>query len=265
VADDPLLVSLLEVALVAAHRAAEILQDRFGQVRADIQTKSSPTDMVSEVDREAEARITGILAERRPEDGLVGEEGAFHAGTTGVRWLIDPLDGTTNYLFGVPSYCVSIGAELDGVGVVGVVVDPSRSETWSAARGRGAHLNGRPITTLSAGPALGQALIATGFSYLPRRRAWQAQRLAGVLPAMRDVRRFGSAALDLCWVAGGRVNGYYEWGLQPWDLAAGGVIAAEAGAEVGHLPDDTVICAPAGLLGPLRDLLVACGADYPSA
>jgi myo-inositol-1(or 4)-monophosphatase len=262
VASDPLLDSLLDVALVAAHRAAEILQDRFGQVRADIQTKSSSTDMVSEVDREAEARITGILAERRPEDGLVGEEGAFHAGTSGVRWLIDPLDGTTNYLFGVPSYCVSIGAELDGIGVVGVVVDPSRSETWSAARGRGAHLNGQPVTTLGASPALGQALIATGFSYLPERRAWQAERLAGVLPAVRDVRRFGSAALDLCWVAGGRVNGYYEWGLQPWDLAAGAVIAAEAGAEVGHLSDDTVICAPAGLFGPLRDLLITSGSDY---
>jgi len=257
VATDPLLDALLDVALVAAHRAAEILQDRFGQVRADVQTKSSSTDMVSEVDREAEARITAILAERRPDDGLLGEEGAFKAGTTGVRWLVDPLDGTTNYLFGVPSYAVSIGAELDGVGVVGVVVDPSRAETWSAARGRGAHLNGRPIRISEATPPLPEALIGTGFSYLPQRRAWQARRLAGVLPFVRDIRRFGSAALDLSWVAGGRFNGYYEWGLQPWDLAAGAVIATEAGAEVGSLPDDTVVCAPPGLLGPLRDLLLS--------
>jgi myo-inositol-1(or 4)-monophosphatase len=255
VATDSMLDDLLDTALVAAASAAAILQERFGQVRADVQTKSSSTDMVSEVDREAEARITAILSERRPDDGLLGEEGAFHAGTTGVRWLVDPLDGTTNYLFGVPSYSVSIGAELDGIGVVGVVVDPSRAETWSAAKGRGAHLNGHPIGLSGESPSLAQALIATGFSYLPDRRAWQALRLAGVLPLVRDIRRFGSAALDLCWVAGGRVNGYYEWGLQPWDLAAGAVIATEAGATVDALPDDTVLCAPLGLLGPLRELL----------
>jgi fructose-1,6-bisphosphatase/inositol monophosphatase family enzyme len=254
---DPLLDELLDVALVAARGAAAVLQDHFGQVRADVRTKSSPTDMVSEVDREAEARITAILAERRPDDGLLGEEGAFNAGTTGVRWLVDPLDGTTNYLFGVPSYCVSIAAELDGAGVVGVVVDPSRAETWSAAKGDGAFLNGRPIGLDSESPPLDQALIATGFSYLPDRRAWQARRLTGVLPLVRDIRRFGSAALDLCWVAGGRVNGYYEWGLQPWDLAAGAVIATEAGAVVDTLPDDTVLCAPPGLLGALRALLEA--------
>jgi myo-inositol-1(or 4)-monophosphatase len=257
VATDPLLEELLEVALVAAHGAAAILQERFGQVRADVQTKSSSTDMVSEVDREAEAHITAILTERRPGDGLLGEEGAFHAGTTGVRWLIDPLDGTTNYLFGIPAYAVSIGVELDGVGVVGVVVDPSRAETWSAARGGGAHLNGRAIGPGRANPPLDQALIGTGFSYLPDRRAWQARRLAGVLPHVRDIRRFGSAALDLCWVAGGRFDGYYEWGLQPWDLAAGAVIATETGAVVDSLPDDTVLCAPPGLLGPLRHLLEA--------
>jgi myo-inositol-1(or 4)-monophosphatase len=261
VATDPLLDSLLEVALVAAHHAAEILQERFGQVRADIQTKSSPTDLVSEVDRLAEARITEILAERRPDDSLLGEEGAFETGTSGVRWLIDPLDGTTNYLFGVPSYCVSIGAELDGVGVVGVVVDPSRSETWSAAKGGGVHRNGCPIGPIVGCPPLAEALIATGFSYLPQRRAWQARRLLGVVPLVRDIRRFGSAALDLCWVAASRVDGYYEWGLQPWDLAAGAVIATEAGAEVGALDDDTVICAPPGLIGPLRDLLNAAGSD----
>jgi len=261
VVTDALLDELLDVALVAARNAAAILQDRFGQVRADIRTKSSPTDMVSEVDREAEARITSILAERRPDDGVLGEEGAFHDGTTGVRWVVDPLDGTTNYLFGVPSYCVSIAAELDGTAVVGVVVDPSRAETWSAAKGRGAQLNGQAIGLGGETPPLTEALIGTGFSYLPGRRAWQARRLMGVLPRVRDIRRFGSAALDLCWVAGGRLNGYYEWGLQPWDLAAGALVATEAGASVDSLPDETVLCAHPGLLGPLRELLESAGAN----
>jgi myo-inositol-1(or 4)-monophosphatase len=229
---------------------------------------SARTDMVSEVDREAEARITGILAERRPDDGLLGEEGAFVAGTSGVRWLVDPLDGTTNYLFGVPSYCVSIGAELDGVGVVGVVVDPSRSETWSATKGHGAHLNGRPIARRGDSPPLGEALIATGFSYLPERRAWQARRLAGVLPAVRDIRRFGSAALDLCWVAGGRLDAYYEEGTHIWDYAAGALIATEAGAVVGGFdggPPSTagVLAAARPLAGPLRELLAGARLRRP--
>jgi fructose-1,6-bisphosphatase/inositol monophosphatase family enzyme len=257
VAIDPLVDSLLVVALEAAAGAGDVLKQRFGEARADVRTKSSPTDMVSEVDREAEAYISQVLAERRPDDGLLGEEGTSRPGTTGVRWLVDPLDGTTNFLFGVPSFGVSIAAQLDGQGVVGVVVDPTRSETWTGAQGRGAFLNGGPVHVSSAVTTLDQALIATGFSYQTERRAWQAKRLIAVLPAVRDIRRFGSAALDLCWVAGGRFSGFYEWGLQPWDLAAGAVIAEEAGATLGALADGTVLCSYPALFEPLRALLEA--------
>ncbi len=177
-----------------------------------------------------------------------------------MQWVVDPLDGTTNFLFGVPSFAVSIAARLEGDGVVGVVVDPSRSETWSAVRGRGAFLNGRPVRVSATTTGLDRALIATGFSYRPERRAWQARRLTAVLPAVRDIRRFGSAALDLCWVAGGRFSGFFEWGLQPWDLAAGALIAAEAGATIGSLDDGTLICAGPALFEPLRALL-ATAAD----
>jgi myo-inositol-1(or 4)-monophosphatase len=255
VATDPFLDSLLAVALEAARGAAAILADRFGGPRADVRSKSSPTDMVTEVDREAEAHVNRVLAERRPDDGVLGEEGTSRAGTTGIRWVVDPLDGTTNFLFGVPSFGVSIAAQLDGDDVVGVVVDPTRSEIWSAARGGGATLNGRSVRVSSAVGTLDQALVATGFSYRPERRAWQARRLMVVLPAVRDIRRFGSAALDLCWVAGGRFSGFFEWGLQPWDRAAGSIIASEAGARVGSLTDGTLLCATPALFEPLRALL----------
>jgi fructose-1,6-bisphosphatase/inositol monophosphatase family enzyme len=263
VAPDPLLDTLLPVALEAAAHGADILRKRFGEARVDVRTKSSPTDMVSEVDREAESAVSRILAERRPDDGVLGEEGTSTTGTTGVRWVVDPLDGTTNFLFGVPSFAVSVAAQVDGEGAVGVVVDPTRAETWAAARGRGASLNGRPVRVSGAIATLDQALVATGFSYRTERRAWQARRLTAVLPAVRDIRRFGAAALDLCWVAGGRFSGFFEWGLQPWDLAAGTVIASEAGATLGSLADGTLLCACPALFDPLRLLLE--GAADPAA
>jgi myo-inositol-1(or 4)-monophosphatase len=169
--------------------------------------------------------------------------------------VVDPLDGTTNYLFGIPAYGVSIAAEVDGQGAVGVVIDPSRDETWTAVVGRGAELNGRPLRISAPPGPLAEALIATGFSYRREQRVRQATLLGRVLPNVRDVRRFGAASLDLCWVAASRVNGYYEWGLQPWDLAAGAVIAAEAGAQLGQLADGTVVCAPPDLFGPLHELI----------
>jgi myo-inositol-1(or 4)-monophosphatase len=250
---------LLAIALDAATGAAAILREGFGHVREDVRTKSSPTDMVSEMDRAAEAYISALLADRRPDDAVLGEEGTDRPGTSGVRWVVDPLDGTTNYLFGIPSYGVSIAAEIDGKGAVGVVVDPSRDETWTAVTGRGAHLNGHPVGVSAPVPPLAEALIATGFSYSRQQRARQATLLGRVLPNVRDVRRFGAASLDLCWVAGGRVTGYYEWGLQPWDLAAGTVIATEAGARVAELADGTVVCAPPDLLGPLCELIDPAG------
>jgi fructose-1,6-bisphosphatase/inositol monophosphatase family enzyme len=259
-ADDALLDDLLASALAAAHGAARILQPGFGHTRADAVTKSSPTDMVSAMDRAAEAHIDHTLAERRPDDAVLGEEGTSRAGTSGIRWIIDPLDGTTNYLFGVPAYAVSVAAERADEMLVGVVVDPSRDETWTAVTGRGSTCNGRRLRLTADTRSLADSLVATGFSYLPERRATQARVLTSVLPAVRDIRRFGSAALDLCWVAAGRVDAFYEWGLQPWDRAAGVLIATEAGAEVDDLPGGTLMTAAPGLLAPLRALLATSGA-----
>ncbi len=246
---------LLAVATAAATAAARLIRSESGLPRRDVSTKSSPTDLVSEVDRAAEQCIVTLLGERRPDDAILAEEGTSRSGTTGVRWVIDPLDGTTNFLFGIPAYSVSVAAEVDGQGVAGVVVDPSRDEIWCAVRGGGATRNGQVQQLPGAPPQLATALVATGFSYLSDRRAYQARVVAHVLPRVRDIRRFGSAALDLCWVAGGRVNAYYELGLQPWDLAAGLLIATEAGAEVATLADGTVVAAAPGLLDPLRRML----------
>ncbi|MHB1535181.1 MAG: inositol monophosphatase family protein [Acidimicrobiales bacterium] len=258
--DDPLIAELAGVALTAAEGAAAILSAQFGRTRTQVDTKSSATDMVSEVDHAAEARVVAVLSERRPDDGLLGEEGGARPSRTGIRWVIDPLDGTTNYLFGIPSFSVSLAAEIDGEAAVGVVIDPCRGETWAAARHRGAWCNGEPCRVASGRSTLETALVATGFGYRAERRAWQATVAARVLPLVRDIRRFGSAALDLCWVAGGRVDAYYEWGLNPWDLAAGTVICREAGATVEILPGRTILAGVPDLMGPLHDLLGAVGA-----
>jgi len=246
---------LLAVAGEAAASAAALIAAEAGQRRVHVSTKSSPTDLVSEVDRGAERCVVDLLDARRPHDAILAEEGTSRSGTTGVRWVIDPLDGTTNFLFGVPAYAVSVAAEVDGRAAVGVVVDPSRHETWCAVAGRGATLNGQVLRLPAVAPPPATALVATGFSYLPERRAYQAEVVAYLLPRVRDIRRFGAAALDLCWVATGRVNAFYELGLQPWDLAAGVLIAAEAGAEVETLADGTVLVAAPGLLAPLRALI----------
>lgn len=261
---DPLLDQLLAVATAAATAAAAVLRPEFGRHRQDVTTKSSSTDMVSEMDRAAEHSVVTMIRQSRPDDAILAEEGTARSGTSGVRWVIDPLDGTTNYLFGVPAYGVSVAAEIDDSTVVGVVVDPSRQETWQAVRDRGASINGLPLQ-LQAPPSLSSALIATGFSYRPERRAHQAALLLHLLPRVRDIRRFGAAALDLCWVAGGRFSGFYELDLQPWDLAAGVLIAEEAGAEVGSLADGTTVVAAPGLLGPLLGLLEVATAGVAGA
>lgn len=259
-ADTGLLDELAGVALDAARAAATIQVDGLGQARARIDTKTSSTDMVSEVDRQAEAAVTGILTDRRPADAVLGEEGTSREGTTGVRWVVDPLDGTTNYLFGIPAFSVSIAAEVDGEPVVGVVVDPSRDETWAAIRGRGARRNGQPARVATGRSTLETALVGTGFGYRAERRQEQARVAATVLPRVRDIRRFGSAALDLCWVAGGRLDAYYEWGLNPWDLRAGQLICSEAGGRVGVLPGRTVVASVPDLHEPLVALLTEAGA-----
>ena len=251
--------TLLDLATGLARDAGALLVDGQASLRVDVATKTSATDMVTDMDRASEALVVEGLARARPDDAILAEEGASRDGSSGVRWVIDPLDGTTNYLYGNPGYAVSIAAEVDGTGVVGVVFDPSRDELFSAATGRGARCNGEEVA-VSGATDLAQSLVATGFSYLPERRASQARLLIGVLPVVRDIRRLGAATLDLCWVACGRVDAYYESGLQPWDLAAGAVIAGEAGAGVegldGPVPHSgSVLAATPALIEPLRRLL----------
>jgi myo-inositol-1(or 4)-monophosphatase len=254
---------LLALATSLAAEAAQLLRDGLDHVH-DVDTKSSLTDMVTASDRASERLVVDGIRAARPDDGILGEEGTADSGTSGVRWVIDPLDGTTNFLYGLPAFAVSIAVEVDGTTEVGVVVDAARHETFTAVRGRGAHLDGRRLRVNGA-DQLATALIGTGFSYDAARRARQGAVVAQVLPLVRDIRRVGAAALDLCWVAAGRLDGFYEKGLAPWDLGAGALIAAEAGARVGDLAGGpasgafTLATAPA-LFEPLRALLAAHGA-----
>jgi myo-inositol-1(or 4)-monophosphatase len=250
----PDLEELLGLAEELAVAAGELSLERLHQPRSDVRTKSSATDMLSEVDEACERLIVDGIRRARPEDGILSEEGANANATSGVRWVIDPIDGTTNYLYGHPGYAISIAVEVDGDAAVGVVCDPMHDERFTAARGWGALRNGRPVV-VSDETDLGSALVATGFGYDPARRRAQARVLERLIGSIRDVRRMGAAAVDLCSVACGRVDAYYERGLQHWDLAAGSLIAAEAGAIVGELDDGTVIAAPPALFAPLRDLL----------
>ncbi|HMK12688.1 MAG TPA: inositol monophosphatase family protein [Acidimicrobiales bacterium] len=262
---DPVpLVSLQALATELARDASALLLDGLTRARSSVTTKSTSTDMVTEMDRAAEALIAAGIRAARPDDGIVGEEGTADAGTSGVRWIIDPIDGTTNYLYGLHGFGVSIAAEIDGEPAVGVVVDPVRGDLYSATKGGGAALNGSRIR-VSALSDLSTALVGTGFSYDRDRRRRQAAVLVQVLPQVRDIRRFGAASLDLCLVASGRFDAYYEKGLNRWDYAAGALIAAEAGARLGDLdggpPSSGFMLASAvGLFEPLRDLLAAAGA-----
>jgi myo-inositol-1(or 4)-monophosphatase len=207
---------------------------RFGGPATGIERKSSETDLVSEADREAERTIAEILGAERPDDGLLGEEAADVAGHSGRRWLVDPIDGTINYLYGLRAWCVSVAVEDDEGVAVGVIHDPANDETYRAIRGGGAERNGRPIA-VSGEDRLATALLATGFGYEAELRAAQARALNHVLPRVRDIRRGGSAALDLAWVAAGRLDGYYERGGNAWDWAAGRLLVTEAGGAVDEL------------------------------
>lgn len=248
-----------------AEGIAAAVVERLATVRPEqTSTKSTATDMVTEIDLWAERYIVGELVAARPHDAIVGEEGTRRPGTTGVEWYIDPIDGTTNYLYGHPGFSVSLGATVGGTASVGVVGDPTRGEIFTARRGGGAFCNGTPIRCRDTSD-LRAALVATGFGYLPARRQAQAAVLARVLPEVRDMRRMGGAALDLCSVACGRVDAYYEYGIASWDVAAGAVIAAEAGAVVGDLDGrpslGPFILAAAPQVAPaLADLLRRTGA-----
>jgi len=254
---------LLALAVIAAEDAAELLRTSRPDPDA-IRTKSSGTDLVTDLDRAAEARIVEQLLAARPDDGVLGEEGGERVGTSGVRWVIDPLDGTTNYVYGYPAYGVSIAAEADGQVVAAAVVDIVGQDCFTAALGHGAHGDGRPLA-VSTETHLPSALLGTGFSYDATSRGRQAEALVAVLPAVRDIRRSGSAALDLCALAAGRLDGFWERGLSPWDRAAGSLIAAEAGARVGRLGTAepmTLLAAPPALYDALEALLEAAGAGF---
>ncbi|WP_242587349.1 inositol monophosphatase family protein [Streptomyces sp. MST-110588] len=256
---------LLELALEAARRAGNLLRDGRPADLGVAATKTSPIDVVTEMDVASEKLITGFLTEQRPADGFLGEEGASIEGSSGVRWIIDPVDGTVNYLYGLPSWAVSIAAEKDGEVIVGVVAAPMRGETYQAVLGGGAHANGEPVRVRHPAPPLSQALVGTGFGYVAERRAAQAEVLRTLLPRVRDIRRGGSAAIDLCDVACGRLDAYYERGLNPWDLAAGELIAREAGARTGGRPGEPasgelVLAASPGVFEELEPLLDELGA-----
>jgi fructose-1,6-bisphosphatase/inositol monophosphatase family enzyme len=223
-----------------------------------VEHKSSATDLVSDADRAAEDLIADIIRRERPEDGLLGEEGTANRSASGRRWVVDPLDGTTDYLYGYPQWAVSVALEDDEGGLAAVVLDPLRGECFRAARGQGAEVDGHPIRVRDGTP-LAESLIATGFAYEAGLRAAQARVLGHVLPRVRDIRRAGAAALDLAWTAAGRVDGYYERGLKPWDWAAGRLLVAEAGGRVAELDGRPLGLAAAGpsLLPELTGLLGA--------
>ncbi|MEU8226627.1 inositol monophosphatase family protein [Kribbella sp. NPDC048915] len=253
------LVDLRELAVRLAHTAGHELLARQRSLSidaADVETKSSASDPVSAADRASEKLITDGLTAARPGDGLLGEEGASRTSSTGLTWVIDPLDGTVNYLYGRLDWCVSIAAEDDHGALVGVVHQPRTGTTWSAVRGDGAYRDDQRLGALRR-TELAAALVSTGFSYLPERRAEQAAILQDLLPAVRDVRRGGSAALDLCSVADGTADAYYEHLIQPWDVAAGALIAREAGATVvrGPVFPHGILAAAPTVAAPLQELL----------
>ena len=263
-ATESLKTELLGLALEIADRAGTFLRDGRPADLGVAATKTSPIDVVTEMDLASEKLITGFLAEHRPDDGVLGEEGASSPGTSGVRWVVDPVDGTVNYLYGRPDWAVSVAAEYGGERVVGVVAAPVRGETFHAVLGRGAFMGERALSCRPS-PPLDQALIGTGFGYVAERRVAQAEVARTLVPRVRDIRRSGSAAIDLCDVAAGRLDGFYERGLHPWDLAAGDLIAREAGARTGGRPGsapdgELTVAASPGVFDALQPLLEELGA-----
>jgi len=252
---------VVELAQEMAHQAGALLLERARGPVGGVGTKSSPTDFVSDADRDSEALLVARLAAERPDDAVLGEETGESPGSSGLRWVLDPLDGTTNFLYGFPSWSVVVAVEDAAGTAAGVVFDPGRDETFVAVRDGGARLNGRPIA-VSGADRPDRALVGTGFSYSAEARAVQARALAAILPAVRDIRRAGSAALDLCWVACGRLDGFYEGPLKHWDSVAGKLMVAEAGGRVSPLPaidasgDGGVLAAAPELHDPLRQIVL---------
>ena len=270
--------ALLAVAETAARAAASELMERFGQRQEGVRTKSGPTDLVSDADVAAESAIRRVLEERRPGDAVLGEEGGESGGGgrgreggggggpgaglvgEGLRWVVDPLDGTINFLFGIPAFAVSVACEDSDGAVAGVVLDPIRDECFAATRGGEPTMNGEPIEA-SGRSELATAMVATGFSYDADVRVRQAEVVTRVLPRVRDIRRVGAAALDLAWCACGRFDAYYERGVHRWDFLAGALVAARAGLEVRELEEAGedpfgILVAPAAVVDELTTLVL---------
>jgi len=274
---------LLEVAVEAARMAGGLLLERVraGHER-EVSSKSTPTDLVSEADLASERAIKTLLAKRRPADGFVGEEGGSEDGTSGLEWVVDPLDGTVNFLFGIPQWCVSVAVRDEAGTLAGAVYDPNRRELFTATRDGPARLSGGGAVDHDSGaPAAGAAgsgdsdaielrgsergelataMVATGLAYDARVRAAQAKVLARAIPRVRDIRRCGSAALDLAWTAVGRFDAYFERTVKPWDIAAGALICERAGLQLLDLPEHEdlpygILAAPAAIAGQLLELV----------
>nr|WP_236047776.1 inositol monophosphatase family protein [Actinoplanes ovalisporus] len=284
----------MDLAVRVAREAAATARRMRAEAIGDVQTKSTATDVVTAADKAVERQVVEALRTARPGDSVLGEEygsteteeygsteteeygsteteerGSTETGGRtepgAVRWILDPIDGTVNYLYGIPQYAVSLAAEVDGVVVAGVVVNAATGDEWTATRGGGAWRGDRRLR--GSGPdGLGQSLVGTGFSYDARRREHQGRVVAGLITRVRDIRRLGAAALDLCAVAEGVLDGYYEKGLNPWDWAAGGLVATEAGIVVSGLNGaapglDMLVAAPPAIFGPLHDALAELDAS----
>lgn len=253
---------LLALAVEVAAEAAALVRERRTGAVSVADTKSSPVDVVTEADRASEELIRSRLLAARPDDAILGEEGGSSGGASGVRWIVDPIDGTVNFLYGIPAYAVSLAAEVDGAVVAGVVADISAGTTYTAVAGGGARRDDVPLQVRGPAP-VEQRMVLTGFSYEAAQREIQAAAVARMLPRVRDIRRFGSCALDLCRVAEGTADAYVEEGVAIWDHAAGALIAAEAGARCELRPGrggrDALLCAPGHGFEEFLSLVTECG------
>lgn len=262
---------LMAVATRLAAETGELI--RQGRARAAVTgTKSADVDIVTQMDLAAESHLAARLAQWRPGDGLLGEEGAAVAGSSGITWIVDPIDGTVNYLYGLPHYAVSVAAVVGEpvpgrwTALAGAVHDGSGT-LWTAGRGQGAWRDGERLRR-TGGPTLDGTLLATGFQYVADRRAVQGSIVARLLPRVRDIRRLGAASVDLCLVAAGELDAYYEHGLNPWDFAAGALICQEAGVKVGSADggeptSELLIAAVESSWEDLRDAIVQAGGLRP--
>lgn len=266
---EPIPAELLDVAVQAARCAGDLLLERFHSGEQHrVTSKSTPTDLVSQADLDAERAIRELLARLRPDDGFLGEESGGEAGSSGLRWVVDPLDGTVNFLFSIPQWCVSVAVQDEHGSLVGAIYDPCRGELFTALRGAAPLLEGpngaQRVLVSPLREDLATAMIATGLAYDARVRAAQADILARLIPRVRDIRRFGSAALDLAWTAAGRFDAYFERTVKPWDIAAGTLICECARLEVVELEERRdlpwgILVGPSALCGQLLELIDAGG------